>query len=134
MGVGRAGIALLVAAEAHAAAAGTADVAGRERHVHQRAVGAVVVVAPDQALLVGEHRAAPGTAGLRLRDPLRRLADLVDRQPGDRAPPLRGVVLLPATALSKSFGRGRDEGLVDPALLGDVGQPGVEQREVGARS
>ena len=77
MGVGRAGVALLVTAEADAAAAGPADVAGRERHVHQRAVGAVVVVAPDQALLVGEHRAATRAARLRLGDPLRRLADLV---------------------------------------------------------
>ena len=63
MGVGRPRIAFLVAAHAHAAAAGTADIAGRERDVHERAVGAVVVVAPDQALLVGEHR-APARAAL----------------------------------------------------------------------
>ena len=78
MRVGRPGIALLVPAEADAAAAGTADVARGERHVHQRAVGAVVVVAPDQALLVGEHGAAARAAFLRLGDPFRRLADLVD--------------------------------------------------------
>ena len=83
MGVGRAGIALLMPAEADAAAAGTPDVARGERHVHQRTVGAVVVVAPDQALLVGEHRAAPRSACLRLGDPFRRLADLVDGQAGD---------------------------------------------------
>ena len=83
MSVGGARVAFLVAAEAHAAAAGPTDVAGRERDVHERAVGAVVVVAPDQALLVGEHRAPAGTARLRLRDPFRRFADLVGREPGD---------------------------------------------------
>ena len=57
MGIRRPRVAFLVAAHAHAAAARTADVAGRERDVHQRAVGAIVVVAPDQALLVGEHGA-----------------------------------------------------------------------------
>ena len=73
MGVGRPRIAFLVAAHAHAAAARPADIAGRQRHVHQRAVGAVVVVAPDQALLVGEHGAPPRAALLGLRDPLGRL-------------------------------------------------------------
>ena len=72
MGIGGPRITFLVAAHAHAAAARTPDVAGRERDVHERAVGAVVVVAPDQALLVGEHRAPPSAAFLRLSDPLRR--------------------------------------------------------------
>ena len=35
-------------------------------------------------------------------------------------------------ALVEVLGRGGDEGLVGPALVGDVGQPGVEQDEVGA--
>ena len=65
MRIGWAHIAFLVAAHADAAAAWPADIAGRERNVHQRPVGAVVVVAPDQALLVGEHRApaAPPSFG-----------------------------------------------------------------------
>ena len=83
MRVRRARIAFLMAAHANAAAAGTPDVAGRERHVHERAVGAIVVVAPDQALLIGKHGAAPRIAGLGLRDPFSRLADLVGGQTGD---------------------------------------------------
>ena len=78
MGIGRTHIALLVAAHAHAAAAFAADIAGRQRNIHQRGVGAVVVVAPDQALLVGEH-GAPTLAFLGLGDPGRRLLDLIDR-------------------------------------------------------
>ena len=62
MRVGGPRIAFLVAAHAHAAAAFAADIAGGERDVHQRAVGAIVVVAPDQALLIGEHRPPPRAA------------------------------------------------------------------------
>ena len=128
--VGRARIALLVAAHAHAAAAGPADIAGGERHVHQGPVGAVVVVAPDQALLVGEH-GPPPLAVLGLGDPVRRLLDLVDGEAGDFGRLLqRGLV--GRDRLVEAGRAGGEELLVHPALLGDVGQPGVEQREVGA--
>ena len=132
MGIRWPRIAFLVPAHAHAAAAGAADVAGRQRHVHQRAIGAVVVVAPDEPLLVGEHRAPPRAALLRLRDPFGRLADLIDGQAGD----LRRLLearLVGRHRLVEVLGRSGDEGLVGPALLVDVGQPGVEQGEVGAR-
>ena len=56
------GVALLMAAHAHAAATRTADVARRERHVHERSVGTVVVVAPDETLLI--RRTWCGAAGL----------------------------------------------------------------------
>lgn len=56
-------------AETNAAAARAPDIAGRKRHVHDRAVGAVVVVAPDQPLLVREHRASSGAALLGHGDP-----------------------------------------------------------------
>ena len=60
MAVGRAHVALLVAAEPAYAAALAADVAGGERDVHQgTANGAVVVVAPDDALFVGGDAFAP---------------------------------------------------------------------------
>ena len=64
----------------HAAAEPT-DVAGRQRHVHQRAIGAVVVVAPDDALLIGEHRAAPLPPSFGIRDPLCRLDDVGGLRP-----------------------------------------------------
>src|SRR5690606_10866808 len=83
MGVARAHIALLVAAETDAAAARLADVAGGERDVHQRAVGPVVVVAPDQALLVADHGAATLAAVLRHGDPLGRLDDVGGVETGD---------------------------------------------------
>src|SRR3546814_14779957 len=76
MGIGRACIALLVAAHPHAATALTPDVAGRQRDVHQRRIGAVVVVAPDEALLVSEHRPPPSTAFLGHGDPFGSLHDL----------------------------------------------------------
>jgi hypothetical protein len=48
-------VAFLVAAETADATTLAADVAGRQRDVHQGADGAVVVVAPDDALLIGRH-------------------------------------------------------------------------------
>ncbi len=48
MGVGGARVAFLVSAHAHAAAARPTDVAGGKRDVHERGIGAVVVVAPDE--------------------------------------------------------------------------------------
>ena len=67
----------------------------------------------------------------RLRDPFGGLADLIDGQAGD----LRCLLeagLVGCHRLVEVVGRGGDEGLVGPALLGDVGEPGVEQREIGA--
>ena len=37
-----------------------------------------------------------------------------------------------ATALSKSLVEAAMKSFVDPTLLGDVGEPGVEEREVGS--
>ena len=123
-------IAFLMAAHAHAAAAGSPDIAGRKRDVHQRAVGAIVVVAPDQALLVGEHRAAAGAALLRLRDPFGGLPDLIDSEAGD-ARRVFEARLVAGKRLVEVLGRCGDERLVGPALVGDVGEPGVEQRKIG---
>ena len=82
----RTGIAFLVPAHAHAAAAGPADVAGGKRDVHQRGIGAVVVVAPDEALLVAEHGAA-ALAVLWFGDPGGGLDDVLGLEAGDLAPP-----------------------------------------------
>ena len=130
MGIGRPRVAFLMSAHAHATPAGPADVAGRKGDVHQRRVGAVVVVAPDEALLVAEHR-APAPPLLGLGDPCRRLGDVFRLEAGDRRRigkrrPVGGQRLV------EVLGRGADEGLVQPALLGDVGEDRVEQHQVGA--
>ncbi len=122
-----------MAAHAHAAAARSADVSRRERHVHERAVGAVVVVAPDQTLLVGEHRPPPRAALLSAARSIRPIGESdLTVKPVICAASSR-LVLLAADGLVEILGRGGDEGLVGPALVRDVGEPGVEQREVGAR-
>ncbi len=131
VGVRGAHVAFLMAAHAHASAADTPDIAAGEGDVHQGGDGAVVVVAPDHALLVGEHRAST-LALLRLGDPVGRRADLLDREAGD------GGGLLQAGAVRRQHlriarGRGLDEGAVDPALGVDVGHPGVVERQVAAR-
>ena len=82
-GIVGAHVAFLVAAEADNAAAHLADVAGRERDVHEGAVGPVVVVAPDEALLVAEHHAAALAALFRHCDPFGRLDDIGGVQAGD---------------------------------------------------
>ena len=65
--VGRARIPFLMPAHPHAATARTSDIARGERDVHESAVRPVVVVTPDEALLVCEHRSAsehrPASAG-----------------------------------------------------------------------
>ena len=113
-------VAFLMAAHAHAAAAGPADIAGGERHVHERRVGPVVVVAPDQALLVAEHRPPP-LAVLGLGDPGGGLDDVVGRQAGD----LRRVLEASAVGGERLLEAARariDEVPVDPALVGDIGR------------
>ena len=124
-------IALLMAAHAHAAAARPTHIAGGERHVHERAVGTVVVVSPDQALLVREHGSAARSARLRLCDPLSRLANLIRCQAGDP----RGFFearFVCSECFVEILGRCRDERLVGPALVRDVGEPGVEQSKIGS--
>lgn len=132
MGVGGAGVSFLVPAEAHAATSRPTDVAGGESDIHERAVGAVVVVAPDQALLIGEHGAAARIAVLGRRYPLRRLADLVDREARQSGSLLQGR-LVGRDHLVEAVGRSGDHCPVDPTLLGDVRHPGIEQRKIAAR-
>ena len=120
-----------MAAHPDAAAAFAAHIAGGERDIHQRCVGAVVVVAPDQALLVGEH-GAPTLSLLGFGDPSCRLAYLVDCQTGDLGSLFQGCAV-GGERLVEILGRGVDERLIYPAFVGDLGQPGVEQHHVRAR-
>jgi hypothetical protein len=60
-----------------ASAARPADIASRQRNVHQGLIGAVIVVAPDESLFVSEHGAPTGAALLGLRDPGGRFADVL---------------------------------------------------------
>ena len=131
MRVGRTRVAFLVSAHADATSTGPTNIAGRERDIHQGAVGAVVVVAPDQTLFVGEHRSTTRIARLWLRDPFGGFANLVGRQAGD----LRCIFqadLVGRLHLIEVGRRGIDEGFVDPALVRNVGRPRVEQREIRA--
>ena len=84
MGIRRPHIAFLVTAETAHAAAFAADIAGGERNVHQRADGAIVVVAPDDALLVGGHAFAARAIIFRLGDPFGGLDDVGFRDAADR--------------------------------------------------
>src|SRR5215475_9570789 len=115
----------------HAATARPADIASRQRDVHKRTIGAVVVVAPDQTFLIGEHRSPTRTTLLRLCDPLRRLSNLVDGETGD-ASRFFQAGLVGSNCLVEVLGRSRYESFVDPSLICDVGEPSVEQREVRA--
>ena len=129
--VRRPDVAFLVPTEAHAAAAWPADVAGGERQVHDGRIGPVVVVAPDQPLLVAEHRPAPLAAFLRLGDPVGRLDDVVGVEARDPGRFLKaGAVGL--ERLLEAFGAGGDEVAVEPAFFGDVGEERVEEDQVGA--
>ena len=130
VGVGRAHVAFHVPAQAHAAAAGAADVAGGQAEIHERLVGAVVVVAPDQALFIREH-GPPPVARLRFGDPGRGLADALGRQAGDARRLFHGGAVRVHRRVEAGRG-GLDEGAVHPAAVGDLGQQRVEQHQVGA--
>src|SRR5258708_9993086 len=105
---------------ANAAAAGTPDIAGGQCHIHKRAVGAVVVVAPDEVLLIRKLGTPARIALLRLGNPLRRLAELVGGEAGD---PRRFVETdsVGRARLIEVLGRSVDEGLVGRAFARDVG-------------
>jgi hypothetical protein len=77
-------ITFLMASHPHTSTARTPDVSGSGREVHERAVGPVIVVAPDQALFIGEHRAPARAALLGLSDPGGGLRDLIGGETGDR--------------------------------------------------
>ncbi len=118
-------------AHADASAARPSDVAGGERDIHKRAVGTVVVVAPDEALLIGEHRPATPAALLRLGDQGCGLADVVGLQPGDLCR-FVDAHLVRREHLVEAGGRLADEGLVEPSLGGDLGHQRIEEDKVGA--
>ena len=62
---------------------------------------------------------------------MRGLPDLVDGQAGNFGR-LFQAGLVGGNGIVEARGAGGQELLVRPALLGDVGQPGVEQGEIGA--
>src|SRR5262249_8507693 len=76
-GIRRPRITLLMTPHPHTSATRTPDVSSSERDVHKSAVGAVIVVTPNQALLIGEHGASSRPALLWLSDPGRGLGDLI---------------------------------------------------------
>ncbi len=107
------------------------DVVRREHEVDQRRLDQIVVVAPDDAFLVGVHRSRPMPRSLGLVGPLRCLAQLGDRNAGDPRCPPRATACWPRRP-RRIPGVLRDELVVVPALLDDVGEERVEQRDVGA--
>ena len=75
------------------------------------------------------RRRAPPAFGC--GDPFGGLANLIGAEAGDPRRFLEAG-LVGGERLVEILGRGGDERLVGPALIRDVGQPGVEQREIGA--
>jgi hypothetical protein len=131
-GVGRARVALLMAAHAHHAGAAPSNVVRGVHKVDQGRLDEIVVVAPDDALLVGMAGTRRMTRCLRLVGPVRRLPQLLHRNAGDLA------ALLQAHAVGRdggveAVGLLGDEVAVDPALLHYVRKEAVEQRDVCAR-
>jgi hypothetical protein len=116
---------------AHATAAGTPDVASGQGYIHKGAVGTIVVVTPDQAFLIGKHGSSTCITRLRLSDPFGRLADLICGKASDTRS-LVETSFVGRARFVEILGRGIDKGLVGPALVPDVGQPGIEQRQVRA--
>ena len=119
-------------AHADAAPAGAADIAGRQRNVHEGAVGPVIVVAPDQALLIGEHRPPASAALLGFGDPARSLADVVrleTRDPGG----FIDADLVRGEHFVKAGRRFADEITIEPSLRRDLGHQRVEEDQIGAR-
>jgi hypothetical protein len=115
---------------AHATAAGTPDVASGQGYIHKGAVGTIVVT-PDQAFLIGKHGSSTCITRLRLSDPFGRLADLICGKASDTRS-LVETSFVGRARFVEILGRGIDKGLVGPALVPDVGQPGIEQRQVRA--
>jgi hypothetical protein len=107
MRIGWTRIALLVATQPDAAAARATDVAGGQRDVHERLIYPVIVIAPDEALRVSDHGPPSVAALLRLRDPGRRLADVIDWQSGDPRRLLEGGLVRGHCGL-EARGAGRD--------------------------
>ena len=130
MGVGWPGIALLMATHAHHAAAFPADISGRQRQVHNRRDGTVIVIAPDDAFLIGEHRAT-SLPLLRFGNPGGGFDNVLRLQSSKFGRILqRGLVRL--HGLAEILGRGADEVFIYPAFFDDIGENRVEQSEVGA--
>ena len=148
MAFGRAEISLLVTAKSAGTTTFAANVTGCQRDVHQRADRAVIVVAPDDALLVAGHAFAAAAVIMRLGNPFGRLLDVGGlnatdfRCLGQRSPACLHRVVEAAKAcgmrlvLRHGFAtlerRVGDELRIDPALIHDMGQQSVEQHHVRA--
>ena len=130
-GIGRTGVALLVAAHAHDASPAPADIARGQHHVDQRRLDQVVVVAPDDALLIGVHRARAVSGCLGLVGPFGRLPQLGHRNAGDPAAFVERQLVGCGRGIEITRIRG-DEVLVVPALVDHIGEQPIEQRDVGS--
>ena len=119
-------------AHADAAPAGAADIAGRKRDVHEGTVGPVIVVAPDQALLIGEHRPPAHAALLGFGNPARSLADVLRLETRD-AGGFIDADLVRGEHFVKAGCRFPDEIAIEPSLRRDLGHQRVEQNQIGAR-
>lgn len=146
MGVRGAVIALLVATQTAAPAALAAHVAGGQADVEQAADGTIVVVAPDDALLIAGDAFAAAAVFLGLGDPFGSLDDLRFGQAGGGGAVGQAHLAGGAGRLERPEG-GRigtvsrhrhislegglgDEVGIDPALIGDIGEQRVVQCHV----
>jgi hypothetical protein len=80
-------------AHADAPAAGPTNIAGRERNVHEGAIGPVIVVPPDEALLVSKHRPPAGATLLGFGDPARGLSNILGFEACDASSLIDGYLI-----------------------------------------
>mmetsp|Transcript_155 Transcript_155/g.494 ORF Transcript_155/g.494 Transcript_155/m.494 type:complete len:223 (-) Transcript_155:2372-3040(-) len=126
----------------------TPNVAAGEAKVHQSANGAVIVVAPDDAFLIGNDGFETGTIVLGLGIPLRGFDDIGLRNAGDlsgircRNPDRVECCVKAAKGRRMRFGLGNlhcgldgrrgHKCAVHPALIRHIGQDGIQKRQVCA--
>src|SRR5664279_6033214 len=128
----RARVALLVAAHPDAAGtASTADVVGRDRQVKERGLDEVVVVAPNNALLIGVHRTGTGSVGLGLVGPISGLSELIHGNASGPRALLQRCLVRRNGGIEPTCSLG-NEILVVPTLLDDVAEQAIEKRDVSA--
>ena len=112
-------------------AATAADVVRGDDQIEQGRLDGVVVIAPDDAFLIGMHGALHLAVCLGFVGPLGCLLELGDGYAGDLAAFIQAH-LVGGGGLIETLGALGNEVAVYPALLDHIGEQAVEQGHVGA--